>query len=848
MQPAVRYHSCNLMLRLAIYLLVLCTSNSEMLAQDTGREQFKIKRALNIESFIILRTKVDCKASFLRYDIESATYGRKNPKALRYAGFDAARLAVEPVPLLDISEVERRKVYIIFDQALRDFLDAGLKIIFDLHMTGRDPIWDPGNITAVSQVENFQRHLEVIASVGRFLLVYDPQLVAFDLFNEPPCIMPWQWAQLQKEIYTTAREVLPNPTIISFSPDSGIIGDGITDADLLTLNGTAVAGSTVSIFDGTTLLGMATANASGVWSFATNTLLDDTHSFTATDTYAGNTSQASSALTVTVDTTPPAAPAIESLSGYSAITNGGMTADDVLTLGGTGEPNSTVTVLDGTKSLGTDTVNSNGTWDFTTGQLGEGSHSFSAIDTDVAGNVSPAASPFNVTVETLSGGAPASIGVNMDGAEYSWGSFPTLANLENVKSEGVNLVRLPIAWEMMQSTLDGPLNSTYLAGLKGFLSNAASLGIQVIVDLHNYGAYNLNWAQDAAANYGIMAPGASDASVIGSAAVPISAFANFWQQLATSLNGNPAVAGYDIMNEPHNLPTSGTWQAAAQAAVNAIRSVDMLTSIIVEGNNWSSAASWLTQNANLNIVDPVNNVIYSAHQYFDNGTGQYALSYAQQGATPNTGVQDVAPFLQWLQANNYRGFDGELGIPSNDPQWIPLLNNVLNTLQAHGVSATVWNYEAPQPTDPSWWDSYITSSSSDNLNIAPINGQINPVMALLFKHSAPVITSFSPNSGTVGNAITNASVLTLTGIGAGNSTVRIFDGATLLGTTTASINGAWNFTTAALTNGAHNFTATDMDSSGDISRASSALSVTVNTVAPSAPAIPSLSPGSGHGR
>ena len=207
---------------------------------------------------------------------------------------------------------------------------------------------------------------------------------------------------------------------------------------------------------------------------------------------------------MTLGNTAPAAPTITSLSGYGAVTNGGMTADDVLTLGGTGAPDSTVTVFDGTTSLGTATVNSNGTWEFTTGQLGEGSQSFTAIDTNAAGNVSPASSPFNATVETLSGGAPASIGVNMDGAEYSWGSFPTLADLEYVKSEGVNLVRLPIAWEMMQPTLNGPLNSTYLAGLEGFLSNAASLGIQVIIDLHNYGTYNLNWAADAAANGGIV--------------------------------------------------------------------------------------------------------------------------------------------------------------------------------------------------------------------------------------------------------------------------------------------------------------------------------------------------------
>jgi aryl-phospho-beta-D-glucosidase BglC (GH1 family) len=57
------------------------------------------------------------------------------------------------------------------------------------------------------------------------------------------------------------------------------------------------------------------------------------------------------------------------------------------------------------------------------------------------------------------------------------------------------------------------------------------------------------------ANDGIVAPDQPDASVLGSAAVPISAFANFWQQLAAALNDNPAVTGFDIMNEPNNMPT-----------------------------------------------------------------------------------------------------------------------------------------------------------------------------------------------------------------------------------------------------------------------------------------------------
>ena len=64
----------------------------------------------------------------------------------------------------------------------------------------------------------------------------------------------------------------PAPTITSFSPDTGVVGDGITDPAILTLTGTAVANSTVNVYDGTTLLGTATANASGAWSFITAAL------------------------------------------------------------------------------------------------------------------------------------------------------------------------------------------------------------------------------------------------------------------------------------------------------------------------------------------------------------------------------------------------------------------------------------------------------------------------------------------------------------------------------------------------------------------------------------------------
>ena len=54
---------------------------------------------------------------------------------------------------------------------------------------------------------------------------------------------------------------------------------------------------------------------------------------------------------------------------------------------------------------------------------------------------------------------------------------------------------------------------------------------------------------------------------------------------------------------------------------------------------------------------------------------------------------------------------------------------------------------------------------------------------------APSIASFSTDSGTVGDGITNDNTLTLTGTAEANSTVKVYDGATLLGSATAERHG-----------------------------------------------------------
>ncbi|MBR1170972.1 Ig-like domain-containing protein, partial [Bradyrhizobium liaoningense] len=180
----------------------------------------------------------------------------------------------------------------------------------------------------------------------------------------------------------------PNaPSIASFSPDSNIVGDGITNANQLTLSGTAEAGGKVLIFDGETQVGAVTVDANGNWSFASGILADGTHDFKgkAVDA-AGNVSTVSNVLNLMVDTAAPDAPI-----PVSDI----LASDNKVVVSGTAEAGSTIKLYEGTTLLGTAVAGSGGTWSIMTGSLAAGAHAFTATSTDPAGNTSCPSAEFD---------------------------------------------------------------------------------------------------------------------------------------------------------------------------------------------------------------------------------------------------------------------------------------------------------------------------------------------------------------------------------------------------------------------------------------------------------------------
>ena len=169
----------------------------------------------------------------------------------------------------------------------------------------------------------------------------------------------------------------------------------------------------MKIFDGETLLGKTKANQEGLWNFTTKSLKDGLHDFTVKAPVTGKATSASSDhYQVTVDTKAPLAPLIrsaiddqEALTG--SIAHGGWTNDSSPELTGKAAAGTTVEIFDGNISLGSAKTNKSGVWSFSIPTpLTDGSHGFSAIATDKAGNSSGHSADFTLKVDTKAPKSP----------------------------------------------------------------------------------------------------------------------------------------------------------------------------------------------------------------------------------------------------------------------------------------------------------------------------------------------------------------------------------------------------------------------------------------------------------
>ncbi|WP_205857481.1 glycoside hydrolase family 5 protein [Phytoactinopolyspora endophytica] len=332
------------------------------------------------------------------------------------------------------------------------------------------------------------------------------------------------------------------------------------------------------------------------------------------------------------------------------------------------------------------------------------------------------------------------VGANLAGLEFSpWKmpgtphfdyAVPTPEELDYMNSRNLTVIRLPFRWQRVQHALNGPLDAEYLGFITDVVDYAGTQGMKIILDVHDYGKYGDD--------------------KIGAGVVTSQDFADLWTRLATAVVGKPGLGGYDLMNEPQNMPSPDAWPDAAQAAIDAIRTVDTSTPIIVEGDNWASAASWLEYNSDLILNDPNDNLIYSAHNYFDRDSSGTHYDWDEEVAAGDTlqdppgplttdiGAQRLEDYVGWLNQHGMRGLVGEVGASNRDPEWLETLDKMLAYCEDNGVGVTYWSGGA-------WFENYV-------MGITPQRDGRNTVqMAVLDKYTgapAPDVYYLSgPNGG-----------------------------------------------------------------------------------------------------
>ncbi|PBI92173.1 HYR domain protein [Variovorax boronicumulans] len=219
-----------------------------------------------------------------------------------------------------------------------------------------------------------------------------------------------------------------------------IANGGFTDDTTPTLTGKAIAGGTVKIYDGNTLLGQAVVNASGNWSYTPDTPLGEgLHSLRASVTPAGGSESArTAAFDLTVDRTAPTKPTIVSVmddvgSVVGKVALNGTTDDARPDFSGKAEANSTVFIYDKGVKLTQVLADASGNWSWTPATaLGNGVHTITVTAVDKAGNASVASDAFGFTVATTPPAKPTIVSV-IDDVEAITGAIASGTTTNDAK-------------------------------------------------------------------------------------------------------------------------------------------------------------------------------------------------------------------------------------------------------------------------------------------------------------------------------------------------------------------------------------------------------------------------------
>ncbi|WP_048996640.1 BapA/Bap/LapF family large adhesin [Enterobacter kobei] len=633
------------------------------------------------------------------------------------------------------------------------------------------------------------------------------------------------------------------PVIVSVIDDvqatTGPVGqNGLTNDRAPTLNGTGEPGSTITISNGSDILGTVNVPSSGLWSFTPPVPLPNgTYVLTATATdAAGNPSGQSNAWTITVDGTAPDAPVITQVvddapgGTLGSLNLNDTTNDATPTLSGTAEANATVTIRADGVVIGTTVADGLGAWSFTPSTpLGEGPHALTAVATDAAGNTSGVSNSWGLIIDSVAPATPVITQV-VDDAPEGLGALnpndstndttPTLngtaepGSTVTIRLDGADLVTVPVGsngtWTYTPTAPlgEGPHTFTVVATDAAGNTSLPSTGFNIIVDTTPPVAATI----------------ASVTDDVGGVQGPLSSG-------DTTDDTQPLLQG----------------TAPPDAVVTVYDGTTLLGTAILDGSGgWSFTP-----------VTPLTDGPHSLTVHTTDAAGNTTVSSpfvltvdTVAPATPDIPAITVNPDGTETPLNpgeTTRDTTPTLSGTGNPGDTVTIYNGgvKLDDVVVDGTGNWTWTPATPLPNGT--YDITLTVTNMDGTGNESAPSQ--PVTITIdtdppVTPAAPVITdSVSQVTGPVPDGgTTNDPRPVLSGTGTANDVINITDTVngipTVVGTVTVDSTGNWSWRPDSnIGEGSHVYTATATDEAGNVSAASPAITITVDTVAPDTPVI-----------
>lgn len=253
-------------------------------------------------------------------------------------------------------------------------------------------------------------------------------------------------------------------------------------------------------------------------------------------------------------------------------------------------------------------------------------------------------------------------------------SWISESDLALIAKQGFNVIRMPIYDLNFLFETGVYLSATPFAALDDLIEKAWSYGLYTIIDMHGVpGSQN-----------GEEHSGRSGSSTYWSNTTAREVTCRLWEDIARHYAGNPAVAGYDLLNEPTGASGTTQWEAYDEL-YKRIRAVDSDHIIIIE-------AVWDWNNLPQPTKYGWTNVVYEFHHY------QWDKDESGQITAIDKVVSNFEKYKKW----NVPCYIGEFNFFGYEAAW----KYGIEQFNENGISWTTWSYKATHGSNNDSWGFY----------------------------------------------------------------------------------------------------------------------------------------------